>query len=171
MEMGFHGVIIIFFAISQKQFVKSLARLHILNNTPEFKRALKKHYTMAEQKEFRNFCKKIQESIELIKELRNSIGGHVQHKVIGQGLKRINFDWTGFWERPMNPRDRWDHTHHPFANDLVITSLVARDRPDHLPVRDVTEVMAIPGVMAELMDAILHIDALFELYVVERRLL
>jgi hypothetical protein len=145
--------------------------LQTLNCIPEFKWALKKHFTMAEQKEFKEFCKKIQTAIELITELRNSIGGHVQHKVVGRGLKSINFDWTGFWERPINPRDKFAHTHHPFANDLVLASLVAGDRPDPLPARDVTEVMAIPGVMVELMEAIPHIDSLFELYVLERRLL
>lgn len=160
-----------FFRNFAKTVREIASALQTLNCTPEFKRALKKHYTMAQQKDFKKFCKKIEVSIELITELRNSIGGHLQHKVIGQGLKRINFDWTGFWERPMHPRDRWDHAHHPFANDLVLTSLVAGDRPDHLPVRDVTEVMAIPGVMAELIVAILHIDALFELYVLERQLL
>ncbi|HYM89948.1 MAG TPA: hypothetical protein VES92_12635 [Nitrospiraceae bacterium] len=160
-----------FFRNFAKTVREIASALQTLNCTQEFQQALKKHYTLAEQKVFRDFCKKIQQSIQLITELRNSIGGHVQHKVIGQGLKSINFDWTGFWERPMHPRDKFDHTHHPFANDLVLTSLVAGDRPGNLPVRDVTEVLAIPGEMAELLDAIPHIDALFELYVVERHLL
>jgi hypothetical protein len=71
----------------------------------------------------------------------------------------------------MNPSDRLEHTHHPFANELVLTGLLAGDCPDHLPLRDITEVMAIPDAMARLMDAIPHIDSLFELYAEERRLL
>lgn len=120
---------------------------------------------------FKDFCKQIQGSGDLITEVRNSIGGHVKHNVVARGLKTIDFDRTGFWERPFDPSDRLAHTHHPFVNDLVIALLQAGDRADHLPVKDITEVMEIPEVMARLQYAIPHIDSLFELYVNERHLL
>jgi hypothetical protein len=158
-----------------RNFAKTIqeiaSALHALNRIPEFKRALKKRFTSSEQKVFKDFCKQIQRSGDLITEVRNSIGGHVKHKVLARGLKTIDFDRTGFWARPFDPRDRLAHTHHPFVNDLVVAILHAGDRADHLPVKDITELREIPGVMANLQYAIPHIDSLFELYVEERHLL
>ncbi|HLZ33494.1 MAG TPA: hypothetical protein VKP13_05730, partial [Nitrospira sp.] len=68
-------------------------------------------------------------------------------------------------------KDRLEHTHHPFVSELLIAILRAGDRSEDLPERDVTEILEIAEVLAKLMEAIPHIDSLFELYVEERQLL
>lgn len=61
--------------------------------------------------------------------------------------------------------------HHPYVTDLVYAMLLVGDRADHLPRKDLEELMEVPGTMASLQEVTLHIDCLFELYVAERQLL
>lgn len=156
---------------SAKTLREIASALQTLNCIPEFKRALKNRFTSGQQKVFKEFCKQIRESDALIKEVRNSIGGHIPHSLVARGLKNIDFDRTGFWERPFDPRDRFAHTHHPFVNELFVGLLQVVDRADHQPARDITETLEIAKVMASLIRAIPQIDSLFELYVSERHLL
>lgn len=153
-----------FFRNYLKTLQEIASALHTLNCIPEFKRAFEKHYSPSEQKTFKDFCKKIQGSGDLITEIRNSAGGHIQHNVVAGALKAISPDFTGFWERPFDPEERWSHTHHPYVTDLVAAIFLAGDR-------DAEEALAIPGVMASLQVVTLHIDSLFHLYVAERQLL
>lgn len=160
-----------FFRNFAKTIQEIASALQTLNCVPEFKRALKRRFTSSQQKLFKDFCKEIQVSGDLITEVRNSIGGHVKHSVVARGLKTIDFDMTGYWVHPFDQKDRLAHTHHPFVNDLVVAMIRAGDRSDHLPEKDITEALEIPGVMARLQYAIPHIDSLFALYVNERHLL
>lgn len=102
-----------------------------------------------------------------MKEVCNIVGGHVKHNVVSHALQVLSSDATGFWEYPDHPRDRPTHTHHPFLNVILIAMLQAGDR-EH---KDLEEVRKIPGVMASLIHAIAFIDNLFQIYIVERRLL
>ena len=160
-----------FFRNSVRTLQEIASALHRLRSVPEFKRALRKRFSTDEHKAFEKFCAKIEDASGLIGEVRNIMGGHVKHTAVGKGLKLINYDRTGFWERPFSPEDRLAHPRHTFVSELFIAILQAGDRSDDLPPRDATEVLEISAVMAELIKAIPHIDSLFELYVTERRLL
>ena len=160
-----------FFRNSVKTLQEIASAIQTLHRLPEFKRAFKKRFTPAEQKVFKDFRAKIQNAGGLIGEVRNTIAAHVKQSAVASGLKVLGFDRTGFWERPFSPTDRLAHTHHPFTNELFMAILQAGDRSDDLPQRDVTEILEIASVMAKLMDAIPHIDSLFELYAEERQLL
>lgn len=160
-----------FFRNTAKTLREIASALQALNCLPEFKRALRTRCSPSEQREFKKFCTLIQDSSEIITEVRNNIGGHVKHTVVARALKTLTYDMTGFWERPLDLKDRLEHTHHPFVSELLIAILRAGDRSEDLPERDVTEILEIAEVLAKLMEAIPHIDSLFELYVEERQLL
>ena len=160
-----------FFRNSVRTLQEIASALHGLRSVPEFKRTIQKRFSTGERKAFEEFCTQIQDAGGVIGEVRNIMGGHVKHMAVGKGLKLINHDRTGFWERPFSPEDRLAHTRHTFVSELFIAVLQAGDRGDDLPPRDVTEVLEIAAVMAKLMAAIPHIDSLFELYVAERQLL
>jgi len=160
-----------FFRNFSKTMQEISRALQQVQGIPEFQRAFKKRFTSSEQKVFKDFCKEIQGAGELIKEVRNSAGGHINHTVLARALKTIGPDWTGFWDRPFDPTERFAHTHHPFVDDLVVSMFRIGGRPANLREKDVAEALKTPGVMAGLQFAIPHIDSLFELYVSERQLL
>ena len=156
-----------FFRNSVRTLQEIASAFHTLNCVPEFQRALERIWSEEDQKKFKEFCKMIGNARELVKEVRNIIGGHVQHSAVAQALQVLNSDSTGFWEYPHDSEDRPMHIHHPFLNVLVIAILQAGENGP----RDIEEVMKIPGVIGPLIRAIAYIDNIFQLYVIERRLL
>jgi hypothetical protein len=96
-----------FFRDFAKTIQETASALQTLNCIPEFKRALKKRFTSSEQKAFKDFCKQIQGSGDIITEVRNSIGGHVKHKVEARGLKRSILIRLGFGRAPLTQEIDW----------------------------------------------------------------
>ena len=160
-----------FFRNSVRTLQEIASALHKLRAVPEFNRAIQKRFSAGHHKAFEDFCAQIIEAKGLIGEVRNSLGGHVKHTAVGKGLRLLDYDLTGLWERPSSPQDRPAHTRHTFVSELFIAILREGDRGDDLPPRDVTEMLEITAVLAKLVRAIPQIDSLFELYISERQIL
>jgi len=156
-----------FFRNSVRTLQEIKSAIHTLNGLPAFKRAKKTLWSVQDQENFKNFCRELENASELVKEVRNSIGGHVGHEVVARALKVLGSDSTGFLELPHDHNDKPTHTHHPFLNVILIAMLQASDGNQ----KDLDEVMEIPGVLAGLIKAIAFIDNIFELYVIEKGLL
>jgi hypothetical protein len=88
--------------------------IHRLSLLPEFQLASEKHWSAEDQQNFKDFCKELEKARELVKGIRDIIGGHVLHKAVARALQLLGSDSTGFWEYPHHPSDRPRHTHHPF---------------------------------------------------------
>ena len=156
-----------FFRNSVRTLQEISSALQMLNCVQEFKRAMKKTWSVGDQKKFKAFCKEIQSAGELVTEVRNIIGAHVKHSVVARALNLLGSDATGFWEYPHDPDDKPWHTHHPFLNVIFLAMLQAGDKQH----RDIDELMKIPGTTPNLLTAIAHIDNIVQLYVAKRRLL
>ena len=120
-----------------------------------------------DRKRFQDFSSELQAAHKLVKDVRNIIGGHVNHTAVERALKLLGNDAIGTWEVPHDRYDKPAHTHYPFLNILLLAMLQAGDKES----KDIDEVMKIPEVTASLSQAIAHIDNIFELYLIERELL
>jgi hypothetical protein len=155
-----------FFRNSVRTLQEIKSAIHTLKCLPEFQRTTKTIWSAQDQTNFANFYQEIEKASELLKDVRNSVGAHVEHEVVKRALKGLGPGTTGYWVCPHHHDDKPTHTHYPFLNVILIAMLQDSNRNR----RDLDEVMKIPEVMASLINAIAFIDNIFELYVVERGL-
>jgi hypothetical protein len=115
---------------------------------------VEKSWSEEDKGKYKEFCKDIETAKQLVKEMRNIIGGHVKHTVVARALQELTSASIGFLEYPHDPSERPAHTHYRFLNLILLAMIQAGDR-EH---RSNDEIMKIPGVMARLMNAVALID-------------
>jgi hypothetical protein len=90
-----------------------------LERAPEFEQLLGKQ-PKPKQDEFRRLSKEFNQGHEVIKEIRDSVGGHVLQKSVQEALDQMDFDREGFYEIGQTLED----THYKFASELVVAVLL-----------------------------------------------
>jgi len=91
-----------------------------LNGVPEFRRVFKKQPTEW-RKKFDSMVKKLAQERLLVKEMRDSLGGHVLHKTVEQALNDMPMDKFGDLELGRKAKN----THYRFAGEIVVEMLIA----------------------------------------------
>lgn len=138
--------------------------LHALNCKPEFKRALSKE-CIEVQKGFQKLGKALTKvSEQFLKDLRNTLGGHVKETAVCEALKSMETDQKGLLQISDGlVRDQ----HYRFTSVLILQMLLpagpVKNRKQELKRRS--------RKVAILMWAVLIIDEIFNTYIKSRRLL
>ena len=133
-----------------------------LQKAPEFAQLLGKQ-PKPKQDEFRRLFKVFNQSHEVVKEIRDSVGGHVLQKSVEEALDQMDFDREGFYEIGQTLED----THYKFASELVIAVLL-RGVPEEL---QEAKIHTDFDTIASLIPVLSLIHEIFEMYARERRLL
>ncbi len=93
--------------------------IETLNTIPEFKRVLQKQ-PVSWQKQYAKMVKLLNENAALVKEFRNSLGGHVLSDAVEQALDEMSFDTFDYLEVGETEK----RTHYKFVNTLVLEILL-----------------------------------------------
>jgi hypothetical protein len=91
-----------------------------LNELSEFRENLDTKSRKRRQ-EFRDLFKEFEQKHELLKRLRNDIGGHVQHEQVAAALNGMQPDRWGFLE--LGPT--LNKTHYRFAGEILVEMQIA----------------------------------------------
>ena len=105
-------------------------------------------------------------SIKLIKDVRDSIGSHVQEVAVRNALKNMDHIRHGDLVIPDNFSPK--QTHYKFTGELIISMLIRDASPEHQEEEAEKIVLALTGSL----DKLFHrIDLLFFCYAHDRKLL
>ena len=135
--------------------------LESLQREPAFKQLLGKQ-PKPKQLEFRRLVKEFNQAHEVIKEIRNSLGGHVLQKSMQEALDEMDFDRWGFLEVGEILKD----VHYKFAGELV-TAILLRGVPEE---SQKSKIESDFKTIANLFPVLPLIDEIFRMYAKERRL-
>ena len=133
-----------------------------LERAPEFEQLLGKQ-PEPKQDEFRRLVKEFNQAHEVIKEIRDSVGGHVLQTRVQEALDQMDFDREGFYEIGQTLED----TYYKFASELVIAVLL-RDVPEE---SQESKIRTDFNTIANLIPVLSLIHEILEMYAKERRLL
>ena len=135
--------------------------LESLQREPAFKQLLGKQ-PKPKQLEFRRLVKEFNQAHEVIKEIRNSLGGHVLQKSMQEALDEMDFDRWGFLEVGEILKD----VHYKFAGELV-TAILLRGVPEE---SQKSKIESDFKTIANLFPVLPLIDEILGMYAKERRL-
>ena len=120
-------------------------------------RELLSKQTPSDQEEFQRITQKIKEAQPLVKELRDSLGGHVWDKCVEKAIEDIQPDRIGFLDAGQVIGD----THYKFAGELVL-EMMAPGLSDEQRMEKIETDMR---TVANLSDTLPEIDAIVTWYV------
>lgn len=136
--------------------------IETLQRQAEFKRILAAQ-PKARQNRFRKLIKEFTKAHRVVKEIRNSLGGHVQHKAVQKALDGMSFDQWGFLEVGRILKE----THYKFAGELVATIMVG-GAPENLQMSKLENDFKL---IAELFPVLPLMDEVVDMYAEARGLL
>ena len=113
---------------------------------------------------YEEFEKQIFSEHDLIKEIRNKIGGHVNQTAVQEAVDNLDFERSGLYERGEDVLQ----THYKFANDLYLAVLKPGDAAKGLTDEKIQEILDLTQRMANLMPALNIIGLIFNTYLRER---
>ncbi len=148
-----------FFRNSVKTLNEIASAIQVLRSNQEFKRALSREPD-ARQKFFHRFSKDIEQAQELLKHVRNSLGGHIKQSAVERALKSVDYGLNGKLERGTNYQD----THYCFVYELSMVILKAGDPEKGYPETDIDGILKKTETIAKLIKALIVIDLIFDLY-------
>lgn len=143
--------------------IKTLAEirsaLETLRQIKRFQKLLAKE-SKKHQKQFESFCKMMTSTHNLVRELRNAVGGHVLHENVARALDSQEFDWQGILEIG----ETTETLHYKFAGELLLAILLP-DTPASKREARIIEILKTAG---ELTAALGTIDLVFWMYLKDR---
>jgi ABC-type cobalamin/Fe3+-siderophores transport system ATPase subunit len=92
-----------FFCTSIRTLLEITSAIHKLNSVPEFQNAVEKSWSEEDKGKYKEFCKDIETAKQLVKEMRNIIGGHVKHTVVARALQEPHICFDRFLGIPSRP--------------------------------------------------------------------
>jgi hypothetical protein len=92
-----------FFRTSIRTLLEITSAIHKLNSVPEFQNAVEKSWSEEDKGKYKEFCKDIETAKQLVKEMRNIIGGHVKHTVVARALQEPHICFDRFLGIPSRP--------------------------------------------------------------------
>ena len=135
--------------------------MELLQRQNKFQKALLKQPKPA-QDSFKRFFKEITTAHEIIRKLRNAIGGHVENRAVQEALDKMDSDRKGLIEFGEKVRD----VHFRFSSELIMAILLAG-----VPDKDQeTKLDMMIGMMVDLRSSLQAIDIVFSTYALERGL-
>lgn len=132
-----------------------------LEANPDFREILR-NQTKQTRKQFTTLMRKFRATHVQMKELRNSVGGHVSHSATVKALNAMSVDREGMFEAGRKLKD----SHYRFAAELVLSLLLA-DTPERDHQARMERIFADT---ASLLPALSLIDVIFEMYIRVRKL-
>jgi hypothetical protein len=128
-------------------------KLFLRNQSPDFK------------KEFKQLQSNLNSTKDIIKDIRDNIGTHINSAPVNKALQTMSNERSGFlqisWDNPQK-------THYKFAEELIM-AVMFRDTPDEQQMNKANEIMdALTKVMTELF---VRLDMLFFTYARDRKLI
>ena len=152
---------IYFFRNAIRTLMEIRGSMEFLQRQKEFRIALSKQPESAKDS-FKRFFKEITAAHEIIKKLRNAIGGHVDNKAVEEALHKMHSDRKGLIEFGEKGRD----VHFKFSSELIMAILLAG-----VPDKDQeTKLDMMIGMMVDLRSSLQAIDIVFSTYALERGL-
>lgn len=145
-----------------RTFMEIRSAIVVLQGQEEFKRILRKQ-PKQKQTEFWRLVEEFNQAHKVIKEIRNSLGGHVLQKSMQEALDEMDFDRWGFLEVGETLKD----VHYKFAAELV-TAILLRGVPEE---SQKSKIESDFKTIANLFPVLSLIDEIFGMYTKERRLL
>ncbi len=94
--------------------------LEIMQQLKEFKKLLQRQ-PETKRAEFRNLVQEFNSARNLVKQMRNALGGHVLHESVRTALNEMSFEREGILEVSQKNKD----THYKFVGELIVTILLA----------------------------------------------
>ena len=134
--------------------------IETLRCLPEFKELLCKQ-TQAEQLEFKKLSKEMNTVRDLIKDLRNKLGGHVLHGSVEKALQGMQPGREGLIE----VGHRVENTHYKFASELILEVMLEGISEN----QRMAEFESVLGKIGNLIPVLALIDKIFRWYVVDRQ--
>jgi hypothetical protein len=133
-----------------------------LNTVPEFKRALKVQ-PARRRKQFEKVVMQLETHQDLVKKMRDSLGGHVLSRTVEQALNNMPFGQFGYVE----VGGKQKNMHYKFAGEIVVRMLLG-DVPEAL---EEIEANRHFKTVASLLQVFSLIDLIFSIYTDGRNLL
>jgi hypothetical protein len=133
-----------------------------LNTVPEFKRALKIQ-PARRRKQFEKVVMQLETHQDLVKKMRDSLGGHVLSRTVEQALNNMPFGQFGYVEVGGKQKDM----HYKFAGEIVVRMLLG-EVPEAL---EEIEANRHFKTVASLLQVFSLIDLIFSIYTDGRNLL
>lgn len=112
---------------------------------------------------FKELRRQLAHPYELVKDLRDSVGGHVLRSDIAKVLSEINPDITGFFQ---DGQIR-GKTRYKFSSELVLSIMLDKVEPAH----EEEKLEALVGTTAKLIAIIGTMDQIIRAYIIDRKLL
>jgi hypothetical protein len=112
---------------------------------------------------FRQLQEQQKHAYDLVRDLRDSVGGHVLHSDVQEVLRGLDRDTTGFFQ----DGEIRGTIRYKFASELVLSMMLDKVEPRH----EQEKLETLLGETAKLIFIIGTIDQIVRAYIVDRRLL